>query len=555
MTKNESEPKRKKSFFGQIDPIVFLPAFCIMTAVALIGLFYYQQFLDGLIAIYNWATDTFGWTYTVLTVINLVALIVILFHPVGKIRLGGPNAKPELSTFNWFAITLTSTIGISLIMWGSVEPIVHFMNPPSWAGVEPGSEDAATFALSTGYIHWSFNQYALYTFAAVAVAIVHFNYNRPLSVASGMYFAIGDNKLLGKLADALCLLVIVGGVATSLGIGINQLASGIEYSFGIEPSAFGNILITLVIVLTYSLASVSGIKKGISYISQFNVWLFFGLLLFTYIVGPTNFINKLSIQSLGDFLNTGIKRTMMLSPISGDTWISNWTLNFYIANAAYAPIMGVFLAKLGRGRTLRQFVGVNLGVCSIFNMIWFNIFGGASIYSQIHGFDLYSIMQEKGLQSAAFAFFQKMPLGVIIVPLFTLAIFLSFVTMAESMTTAMAAISMRGGLSANQDEPNTALKLIWGFFVGILAYYLLGLMGVDVIKYTYMVFGFPIFIVMTLMAYSLLKCLFFPKFTFKDAFRGMFHTGNPENEKKESISDENMVTEDTAASKTAAMKT
>lgn len=504
--------KEKKSFQKIIEPIVFWPAFIIMIGVTMIGVFNYNALLSGLLSIYRWATTSFGWTYVLVTVVNLVICLILLVHPVGKTRLGGPDAKPAMSGFAWFSVTLTSTIGISLIMWGSVEPIVHFTNPPAWAGVEAYSENAATFALSQGYIHWSFNQYALYTFAAVAVAVAHFNYKQPLSVGSGIYFATGGNKLAGKLADALCLIVIVGGIATSLGIGINQLATGLKYSFGIPTTPMVTLLVCVALVVTYCVASVSGIQKGITMVSKLNVWIFFGLLAFTFIVGPTLFINKIGIQSLGDFFDSGIKRTMMMGPITEDPWHDDWTVNFYIANAAYAPLMGVFLAKLGKGRTIRQFVGVNLGICSIFNIVWFNIFGGASIFSQIHGLDLAGIMDAEGLQAAAFAFFESLPLGKIIVPIFTLAIFLSFVTMAESMSTAMSALSMRGGLAENEDEPNNALKLVWGIFCGILAYFLLGLMGVDVIKYTYMVFGFPIFIIMALTIYSLCKCLFFPKF-------------------------------------------
>lgn len=518
---------KKRGLLGTVEPIVFFPAFIVMVGVTIIGIFNYEALLSGLLTIYQWATTNFGWTYAVITVINLVICLILFVHPVGKIRLGGKDAKPELSGFAWFAITLTSTIGISLIMWGSVEPIVHFTNPPAFAGVAPYSEGAATFALSTGYIHWSFNQYALYTFAAVAVAIAHFNHKQPLSVGAGMYFATGGNKLAGKIADALCLVVIVGGIATSLGIGITQLSTGLNYSFGLERTDLLNLVVAAALVITYSAASVSGIKRGISFVSNVNVWIFFGLLLFVLFVGPTLFINKLGLQSLGDFLDSGIRRTLMLGPITEDPWHDNWTLNFFIANAAYAPLMGVFLAKLGKGRTVRQFVGVNLGICSIFNIVWFNIFGGASIYSQIHGLDLAGIMEAEGLQSAAFAFFASLPLGKIIVPIFTIAIFLSFVTMAESMCTSMSALSMRGGLAANEDEPNNALKLVWGVFVGVLAYFLLGLMGVDVIKYTYMVFGFPIFIVMGITIYSLCKYMFFPNFQLLATLKGMFRKKEP----------------------------
>jgi choline-glycine betaine transporter len=513
----------KKSFINTIEFVVFLPAFIIMIGCVVFGFWKQEVFLKGLIAIYNWATTNIGWTYAVITVFYLAVLLLLLIHPAGKIRLGGTDAKPELSGFTWFCITLTSTIGISLLMWGGVEPIVHFTNPPAFSGAAPLSEDAATFALSTGYIHWSFNQYALYTFAGVVVALAHFNHNQPLSVASGMYYAFGENgmKGAGKVVDALCLIVIIGGVATSLGIGITQLASGLFYAVGISPSTASKLIITIVLVVTYTAASVSGIKRGISHMSRINVWIFFALLAYTYLVGHTLFINELGLQSIGEFLHSGIRRTLMLGPVSDDPWPGNWTINFYIANAAYAPLMGVFLAKLGRGRTLRQFIGVNLGVCSVFNIVWFNIFGGAAIWQQIHGLDIAAVMTKEGLQSAAYAFFSTLPGAAIIIPLFVIATFFSFVTMAESLSTAMAAISMKGGLSANEEEPSTGLKVLWGVFVGALGYLLVGLVGVDVIKYTYMVFGFPIFIILGIMGYSLLKGLFFPSFNIVTAIKSM----------------------------------
>lgn len=511
---------------GFIDPIVFFPTFIILIGCVLLGIWKYDLLLKGLLTIYKWASDNFGWTYAVITVLSLFALVVIFLHPVGKKKLGGEDAKPEMSTFSWFCITLTSTIGVSMIMWGSVEPILHFANPPAFSGIQAFSEEAATFALSTGYIHWSFNQYALYTLAALAIAIGHFNYKQPLNVAGGMYFAIGKNKMAGRVSDALCLLVIAGGVATSLGIGIQQITTGCYYAFGIEPTQTIKLIVTCLIVIIYSIASASGVKKGISYISKVNVWIFLGLLAFTYFVGPTLFINKLSVQSLGEFLSSGIKRSLMTAPISGDPWPKNWTLNFYVTNAAYAPLLGVFLAKIAKGRSIRSFIGMNLGVCSAFNIIWFNVFGGASIYEQIHGIDLALVMEQYGLESATFAFFQTLPLGKVIVPIFTVAIFFSFVTMAESLITSMAEISIRSRCAEEHDKRVIALKLLWGIFIGVLAYFLLGLVGVEVIKYTYLVFGFPIFIILIMMMYSLLKSLFFREFSLKEAVKNFFMQHN-----------------------------
>ena len=513
MEEIDLKENNKKGLFESIDWIVFLPAFLIITSCVVLGFYKKDLFLKALLTIHSWASENFGWPYVLVIVGSLVILIVLIFHPVGKIKLGGEDAKPELSTFAWFCITLTSTIGVALIFWGSVEPVLHFTSPPAWALVKAGSEQAAVFALSTGYIHWSFNQYALYTIAGVAIALAHFNHKQPLSVASGMFFAIGKNKVLGKLADALCLLVIVGAVASSLGIGIKQIVKGCTFIIdGLSTDSL-SLFVAALIIITYCLASVSGVKKGISAISRLNVWIFFGLLIFVYLVGPTQFINKLGIQSIGNFLSTGLERTMTLSPFSSnDSWINNWTINFFVSSAAYAPLLGLFLAKIARGRTIRSFVAMNLGVCSIFNIIWFNVFGGAAIYEQIHSVDIAKIMDTQGLESAAFAFFETLPCGKIVILVFIVAIFFSFVTMAQSLVTSMAAISMKGGLCQNIDTEDKRLILLWGIIVGALAYILLDLVGVEVIKYTYLVFGFPIFILLFLMMYSVLKGLFFPDF-------------------------------------------
>ncbi len=520
--------KEKTPLLKSFEPIVFLPAFIVMIGVTILGLFKYETLLNGLMAIFNYTIHAFGWTYIYVTMFNLALLLILLVHPLGKTRLGGPDTKPELSTFTWFATTLCTTVGISLIMWGGAEPVFHFMNPPEWAGVAAGSSEAASFALSTGYIHWSFNQYALYTFAGVAIAIFHYNHNRPLSVAAGMYGAIGENKLVAKLVDALCLIVIVGGVASSLGIGITQLSTGLNYAFGIQDSQFLHLIIAVVVVATYCASSYSGVKKGVAFISRINVWIFFGLLLFVFIVGPTMFEINLGTESLGYWMEHGLHNSLRTGAVTGDSWHTDWTINFFALNAAYAPLEGLFLAKLARGRSVRGFVGMNLVVCSLFNIIWFIIMGGASIYMQINGIDLNAIMNTDGLQACAFALFQNLPLGVITVPVFTFAIFISFVTMGDSMCTSMAAMSMRGGMAANVEEPNSVLKIIWGIFVGLLAYFLLGLGGVESIKYTYMVFGFPTFIICFGMIYTVAKWMFFPDFKLIQSLKGFF-SGNKQN--------------------------
>ncbi len=501
---------------NKIEPVVFFPVFILLIGIMIGGLVNYDGLLNFLVVAFEWTTDTFGWIYTIVAVSMLALCFFFFFHPLGKTKFGGENAKPDMSTFGWFSVTLTTSMGVALILWGSIEPVTHFMNPPAWAGVEAGSEAAASFATSQVAIHWAFNQYAVYTVAGIVAGLAHFNYGRPMAPSSGLYWAIGNNKLACNIIDALCLITCVGGMATSMGTGIVQITTGAHYALPIIPdNSMTQLIVTVVIIFLYTFACCSGVDKAMSAISDFNVYVFLFLLAFVLVVGPTVFMGQLSMQSFGDLLQSGLKRSFMTSPF-GDSWVDGWTINFYLSIAVYVPIMGLFFAKIARGRTIRAFIGMDFFVCSIFNVIWIDIFGGAAIFEQWKGLvDLNGIMQAEGLQAAAFAFFNVYPLKSILVPLFALAIFLSFVTMGQSLVTTFAAMSMKGGLSANESMPSKPIMILFGVFIGAFAYILLGLMGVDVIKYTYMVVGFPIFIVMMLEIYSLLKWAFFPDFSIK----------------------------------------
>ncbi len=506
--------------FSKIEPVVFFPVFILLIGVTVGGLVNYNGLLNFLLVAFEWTTDTFGWIYTIIAITMLVLCVVFFIHPLGKTKFGGPDAKPEMSTFAWFSVTLTTSIGVALILWGSIEPVTHFMNPPTWAGVEAGSEAAASFATSQVALHWAFNQYAVYTVAGIVAGLAHFNYGRPMAPSSGLYWAIGDNKLACNIVDALCLITCVGGMATSMGTGIVQIATGAHYALPIIPdNNMTQLIVAVVIVFLYTFACCSGVDKAMSVISNFNVYVYIFLLAFVVVIGPTVFMGQLGMQSLGELFNSGIRRSFMTSPF-GDSWVDNWTINFYLSIAVYVPIMGLFFAKIARGRTIRAFIGMDFFICSIFNIIWIDIFGGAAIFEQAKNLvDLNGIMQTEGLQAAAFAFFNVYPLKSILVPLFALAIFLSFVTMGQSLVTTFAAMSMKGGLSANETMPSKPLMILFGVFIGAFAYILLGLMGVDVIKYTYMVVGFPIFIIMLLEIYSLLKWAFFPDFSIKKAMK------------------------------------
>lgn len=501
-----------------IDLWIFGPPFLLLLAIVIVSLVNYDSFVVGINGVFNWVTDIFGWAFSFITLCIVAICLFLMVSPVGKIKFGGEDAKPDFRTWEWFAMSLCSSIGIGVVFWGVAEPINHLATPPVSLNIEPFSQASAVFAVSTTYLHWSFSQYAIYAICALPIALAYYNYKQPLTVASSLYFIMGDkcHGWIGKVVDGFCLFAIAGAVAGSLGSGILQIGRGLDFQLGIAPTKLIWAIIAAVIVASYILSSYSGLKKGIRFLSNQNVRLYIIVMLFIFLVGPTIFILNLGVQSLGDYIQNFVSKSLFINPIVDDKWPSWWTTFYWEAAMAFAPIIGMFMARITRGRTVRQFLAVNLIANSVFNIIWFAIFGGAAIKMQLSGvFDISNAITTKGLESAIFAFFQQFPLGFILGPLFVLVIFISFVTLADSMTSCMATLSTKGGMYDGEEEAPNHLKIAWGVICGFMAYALIGFAGVDGAKMAQTVAGTPIMFLMLAMIWSLLKVLYWPDLEIK----------------------------------------
>lgn len=505
-----------------VNAWVFWPPFLGLLAMVIVSLVNYDAFSGGMTDVFNWVTDVFGWAFSLTTLALVIVVAVLMFTPVGKIRFGGNGAKPEFSTYEWFAISLCASIGIGVVFWGAAEPIYHLASPPASSGIEPFSQASAVFAISTAYLHWGLSQYVIYAICAIPIALAYFNYKQPLAVSSSLYFIMGDKcrGWIGKAIDALCLFAIAGGVAGSLGAGLLQIGRGLEFSFGIEPTKFVWAIIAVAIITTYTISSYSGLQKGIRFLSNQNTRLFFLVMIFVFLVGPMKLILNLGVQSFGDYVANFVPKMLYINPINGDDWPRWWSMFYWEAAMAYAPVIGLFMARIAKGRTIREFIAVNVVATSIFNYVWFAVFGGAAIQMQLSGkFDLWNSIQTKGLESTIFSFFQQFPLGFLLIPVFLLVIFVSFVTLADSMTSCMAAMSTKGGLYATEAEAPGYLKIIWGVIIGFMAYAMIGFAGINGVKMAQTVSGAPIMFLILAMTWSLLKQLYWPNFE----LRGLIH--------------------------------
>lgn len=494
---------------NKINHAVFWPPFLILLGAVLYSFIDEKGFAVGTNALYDTLSLNFDWLYALISLIIVLLLIVIACSKAGKIRFGGENAKPHYTFLQWFAMSLCGGIAIGIVFWGVAEPITHLSSPAM--GIEPNSGEAVMFSISTCYLNWTITPYGLYNLATIPIALAVYNYNQRLSISSGLYFIIGDhcNGWIGKVVDAVCIFAMAGGIATSLGMGIMQLGSGVNYLTDIEVNHLLWLAIAVLIVGAFCLSSSLGVDKGIKWLSDQNFKLYIIVLIFVFAVGPTAYICKLGVQGIGDFVSTFFIRQTYLGVDTGEDWARWWSVFYWAVWIAYAPVVGVFFTRLCYGRTVREFLLVNLLAPSVFGILWFTVFGGTAIHMQLNGiYDLWNAISVNGVESAVFAFFSQMPLGTFVIIVFLIVIFISFVTMADSMTYCAATLSTK--LEDSHAEPPLFLKLIWGFIMGALAYVMICFAGVDGTKMLSTLTSFPLLFLMIAFIAATIKGLYLP---------------------------------------------
>lgn len=498
---------------AKVRKSIMIPMTLIFIFVITIGVIKPNMLYNIENNIVTWATKSFGWLFQLSAVFFLFICLLIMFSKYGSIKLGGKDAQPTMSYWNWFCISLTAGIGTGILFWGIAEPITHFMNPPESMGILPGSESAAMFAMNTSFTHWTFYPYSMYAISGVCIAFAIYNMKLPCRVSSVLYplFNKKVNYKLESLIDNICLFAMAGGVAAILGVGTMQISKGLNIILGVPNNKFTWIIIVTIIVITYIISSITGIDKGIKWISDKNTKLFIGLMVFIFVLGPTSFILSLGTQALGNFASNFLQISTYLSPIDGSDWPRWWPIYYWAIWLAYAPLNGMFFAMISKGRTIREFMIMNLIIPALFGMIWFIIFGGAAIHQELSYGDLWSSIQSSGMEVSLFAFLTKYPFVKILSIFFILAIFISIVTMCDSVTTTITKLSIK---SDKNEKTKTSYKIniFWGVLMASMAIVNLicaggKISGIDATKQIATVAGFPILFFMIALAFCLVKML------------------------------------------------
>ena len=455
----------------------------------------------------DWLLSRFDWAFSLGSFFAVVLLTWVTISPLGNVRIGGPDAKPILSRWNWFSITLCTTVAIGILFWAAAEPMFHVNSPPDFAGVDARSSEAAQFALSTMFMHWTITPYALYSVPALAFALAHFNLGKPYSLSGPLSLVFGRAATgrTGDIIDAVGLYALVAGVAASLGVGVMTLAGGVEKLFGVSDSIVLRFFIVVAIVALFVVSSISGIQRGIKYLSDINVKFFFALVLFVLIAGPTGAILALGGQSLVTYVTDFLPASLALGERAGSEWMHDWTV-FYFANwLAWAPITALFLGRISVGYTVREFLLFNLAAPAAFSFLWMTVFSGAAVLIDGQGGTLSAALDAGGADAVIYALFEALPLTGIIVSAFILLTFISFVTAMDSNTHSISSVCLRGSASeADVQRHAMPIKIFWGVLVGAVAWVMTSTTGIDGVRMLSNLGGAPGLLIMLAMGVGII---------------------------------------------------
>jgi choline/carnitine/betaine transport len=454
----------------------------------------------------TWTMENTGWLFVVTSSAFVIFVLWLAFSRFGAIPLGRDDEEPEFRTVSWIAMMFSAGMGIGLMFYGVAEPLSHLVTPPPGTGA-PGNSEAMQTAMATTLFHWTLHPWAIYAVVGLAIAYGVYRKGRLQLISAAFEPLIGDraNGPLGKVIDMLAIFATLFGSAASLGLGALQIRSGLDIVAGIGGA--GNaVLIVIIVVLTiaFIVSAVSGVAKGIQWLSNINMVLALTLALFVFIVGPTVFILNVIPTSLGSYLQD----MAMMSARTGaegstvDAWLQSWTVFYWAWWLSWTPFVGMFIARISRGRTIRQFVTGVLLVPSVVSLIWFAVFGGAAISIQQGGVDLAG---EATIEGQLFTLLDQFPLATVasIVVIVLVAIF--FVSGADAASIVMGSLSERGTI-----EPSKATVVFWGAATGAVAAVMLLVGGDDALtglQTLTILAALPFVLVMVGLAVALVKDL------------------------------------------------
>ena len=476
-------------------------------------------------ALRGWIESALNWYYISALTVMLFVCIYLMCSRHGAIKLGDDDSKPEFSNFSWFAMLFSAGVGIGLLFFGIAEPMFYFDNTAPWgypnnpfadlAQVTAMNETRAAYAMRVTYFHWGFHGWAVYVMIGLCLAYFGFRKKLPLTLRSALYPVLGD-RIFGPVGHAVDLLAVFGtvfGVATSLGLGVSQMATGLNYLFGVDPGTTTQIILIVIISVVATFSAVSGVGNGIRIISEWNIWLSVVLLAYFLFGGPFQWLMGFFVTTVGDYLWNVIPMGFQTFNEPGaSAWQGGWTIFYWGWWISWAPFVGMFIARISRGRTIREFMLGVMFVPTTIAFFWLCIFGGNAIYLELTAeggvgtAGIAQLVRDWNLSSALYGTIEVMTdvhwLNWAMAALATFLLATWFITSSDSGTLVITTM-----LSMGDDDPPQRFRIVWGLGEGFVAAVLLIAGGLKALQTAAIAAALPVSVIMVLMTFGIVKSL------------------------------------------------
>ena len=485
----------------QVNPPVFFISAALILAFVLFGAVFPQQAGSVFDALQARIVHDFGWFYILAVALFLIFVLFLMFSRYGDVRLGPDDSEPEYSYLSWFAMLFSAGMGIGLLFFGVAEPIQHYAKPPVGEG---GTVEAARQAMILTFFHWGVHAWAIYIVVGLALAYFAFRRGLPLTLRSGLFPLIG-NRIYGPIGHAIDIFAVLGtmfGVATSLGFGVLQVNAGFSHLFGLPVNTTVQVILIAVITGMATLSAGTGLDKGVKRLSELNIILAIALLIFVLCAGSTVFLLQAYVQNIGAYLGAVVQRTFRMYAYEPNAWLGEWTLFYWGWWISWSPFVGMFIARISRGRTIREFITGVLLVPVLFTFLWMTVFGNTAISLDLSGAAPIVQSVANNMPVALFEVLEQLPLSVIASGIATLLVITFFVTSADSGALVIDMIT-----SGAVPNPPEWQRIFWAICAGVVAAVLLLAGGLKALQTAALASALPFAVVMLFICYGLLRAL------------------------------------------------
>ncbi|HGP1327553.1 TPA: choline BCCT transporter BetT [Pseudomonas aeruginosa] len=489
-----------------MNPPVFYGAAILILLFAAVVIGFPQRAGEWLLAAQTWASQTVGWYYLLAMTLYLIFVVVTALSGYGKIKLGADHDEPEFSYLSWAGMLFAAGISITLFFFCVSEPLTHFLQPPQG---EAGTQEAARQAMELLFLHWGLHGWGVFALVAMALAYFAYRHNLPLALRSALYPLIGKriNGPIGYTVDCFGIIATVFGLGADMGFGVLQLNSGLDYLYAIPHTHPVQMALIVLMMGTAISVAVSGVDKGIRILSDINMLLACSLLLFVLFAGPTQHLLNTLVQNVGDYLGHLPGKSFDLYAYGGPSdWLGSWTVFYWAWWIAWAPFVGLFIARISRGRTIREFVFGVLFIPLGFTLAWMSIFGNSALEQALGGASELGRVAIEQPSMALYQMLQNYPWSRAVITVTVLVSFVFFVTSADSGTVVLSTLSAHGG-SADDDGPKW-LRVFWGSVTALVTGGLLFAGSIDALKSAVVLTSLPFSLFLLLMMWGLHKAFY-----------------------------------------------